>query len=367
MIYTINTTDHLLYPVTKECFHLSDEDIYNMINEEFSIMVDRLAKKGVKYNMLKRALIPNQNKKNNEVCFIFDSSLIASSAYGLEIFSKFLALLDTDSTYSILVGDYIDILKDIPDSQLHLLNSLNEVIIKCNPSIYQHSSQYYIIYVNSITNGQLSSIVNGLQNFNWFYGYSILNYNSKFKTYLSCILSHICVKCKNTFILSHPSDCDDAENVNMKDYPFEKNGFKLISIHEDSFGAFLSYKIESIVPDKDDISFSFNALFPKFDSTDKLKLNFPDGKWNYVNGNSTGKDGIIKSLAFDGISKDAFSKIIFKEICSNYIYNLNINDFGDLLFNVCIELPTRSGNIRKTTVALKYAPQYGEMAVITIT
>lgn len=367
MIFTINTNGYVLYPVIKSYFELSDHEVHKMINDEFSVMVDRLDMKGVKYANLKRALIPNQDKDNNEVCLVFDSSLIDSSFYGFEIFSKLLPLLDTDSTYSILAGDYIDTLKDLPDSQQYLFDSLNEVITKCNSSFYQHSSQYYLIYINSITNGQLSSIVNELQNSNWFYGYSLLNANSRFKTYLSYILSHVCIKSRKTVILSHPSDYDDIENVNMLGYPFEENGFKLVSINEESFGPFLSYKIESIVPDKEDVSFSFNALFPRFDSMEKLKLDFPDGKWSYVNGNINGKKGIIKSLAFENISKDEFSEIIFKQICGNYIYNLKINEFGDFLFNVCIELHTRSGNIRKTTVALKYKPECGEISVVTIT
>lgn len=47
--------------------------------------------------------------------------------------------------------------------------------------------------------------------------------------------------------------------------------------------------------------------------------------------------------------------------------NLRQNEYGDLLFNVCIELQTEDKHIRKTTVALKYIPENGEMYIITIT
>lgn len=367
MIFTINTNGYLLYSVAKSTLQMSDEDVYNMINHEFSVMVTRLEKKGVKYDTLKRALTPNQDKDNNEVCLIFDSCQIDSPLYGYTVFNEVIPLMDRSSAYSILAGDYIDVIKNNNNSQKHLLDALKEFIIECNTSDYHHSSQYYLVYFNSITNNQLSLIISKLQNFKWFYGYALLNSNSRFKTYLSFILSHVCVKTKNTVIVNHPSDYDDDEIVNMTDYPFEENGFNLISINDDSFGPFLSYKIESIVPDKDDISFSFNALFQKFDSIDKLDFDISDEKWGYLIGDCKGKGGIIKSFDFDDISKNEFRDMVFKKICSNYIYNLRKNEYGDLLFNVCVEMPTKNGNIRRTTIALKYYPNCGKINIVTMT
>ena len=37
------------------------------------------------------------------------------------------------------------------------------------------------------------------------------------------------------------------------------------------------------------------------------------------------------------------------------------------MFNVCIELPTKKNNLRKTTVSLKYHPNSGIIDIITIT
>lgn len=78
--------------------------------------------------------------------------------------------------------------------------------------------------------------------------------------------------------MSHPSDHSDDENINVRGLPFEANGFKIISINEDSYGAFLSYKLESQIPDKEDVGFSFNALFPRFDSFEKIELHISDDK-----------------------------------------------------------------------------------------
>ncbi len=370
MIYTINTTNYLLYDVTKSFFNLSDIDVYEMINNEYLKLLQRLSIKHIEYDDLKRALIPNQDKNKKEICFIFDSLQLNSNIYGNEIFNKLIPLLDTQSTYSILAGDYIDILKDVPNSQSILKNILEENVIKYNSSIYYHSNQYFLIYINSITEKQIQFIINELKKFYWFYGYVIVNFNSKFKTYLSEILSPICIKNKKNIIASHPSYYSDYKNINVLGYQFEENGFKFISINEDSFGIFLNYKIESILPNKNDVGFFFNALFPKFNSIENLKINITENRWNnYLNEtNKNGKHGILESLCIDNISQDKFVEMIFNQICGKYIYNLRKNDYeNNYLFNVCIELLTKKQNIRKTTVSLKYKPDCGEIEIVTIT
>ena len=368
MIYTLNTNGYLLYPVAKTSLKLSDREVYDMINSEFLTMVNRLDEKGVDYDKLKRALIPNQDKDNNEVCFVFDSNLTDSDWYGYKIFSKLIPLMDKKSTYSILAGDYIDISRrNDAEMQVYLHKALSEVIDVWNESTYKHSSQYFLVYINSITKNQIVDILRELKNEKWFYGYALLNSTSNFKTYLSYILTHICIKARDRIIVRHPVDYEDNENINMIGYPYEENGFKLVSINEDSYGPFLSYKIESFLPDKDDISFSLNALFPKFDSTEKLKLNISESKWQYLIGNTTGKGGIINSLDIDDKDKNRFAELIFRHICGNYVYNLRRNNYGDYLFNVCVELPTKSNKIRRTTIALKYYPDSGIIDIVTIT
>lgn len=68
----------------------------------------------------------------------------------------------------------------------------------------------------------------------------------------------------------------------MSPYPYKENGFKFLSISEESYEPFLHYKIESELLDSEDKCFSFNALFPKFDSIEKLKVVISDKKYGYI-------------------------------------------------------------------------------------
>ena len=370
MIYTFDAKGFILYPVMKSALELSDQDVYKAIQDGFEVLQKQLKLKRISYDQLRGALVPNQEKDRFETCFVFDSEQINSADYGYCVFEKLLPLLDKDSTYSILCGDYIDYLNNYHyDSQRLLRSEMAAVLTRCHESQYVHSSQYYLIYINRLTGSQRLKIVEGLYPYSWFTGFADLTHSSPFKSYLSNILTPVCVKNKNKIIVSHPSDYADEENVNMRGFPFESNGFKLLSVNDDSYGAFLSYKIESELPDKDDVSFSFNALFPKFDSFEKIDLQISDDKWNkYLIDKEKGKGRIVESLGYATIDKERFAKDIFKHMCANYIYYLRKNEHdGALLMNTCVELPTINGHLRKTTVALKYLPDTGTVEVVTIT
>ncbi len=192
-IFTFNTIASISYPLMNSEFSMSYDEVYKTIKEHFGEIIVTLKNKGVDYCKLKRDLIPNQDKDNNEVCLIFDSSLIEDMSYGYEIFSKLLSLLDKESTYSILAGDYINISK-LSEEQLYKM--LQEKMIICNSSTYLHNNQYYI-YINSITNSQIFNIVENLKKYEYFSGYMILNNNSFFKSYLSIILGSTCIKAKD--------------------------------------------------------------------------------------------------------------------------------------------------------------------------
>lgn len=337
MIFTFDAKGFLLYPVMKSHFELSDDDVYKTIQEGFELLLRQLAMKKISYESLKRALVPNQDKDRFETCFVIDSTQIDCCDYGNYVFEKLIPLLDKESTYSILCGDYIDFLcKYRSDSQLQLRYEMSKILVRCHESEYKQSSQYFFVYINRLSGSQRLKIVEGLYPYKWFTGVADVTHKSFFKSYISNILVNVCIKNKNTVIMSHPSDYSEEKNVNMRGFPFEENGFKLVSINDDSYSAFLNYKIESEIPDKEDVSFSFNALFPKFDSFEKIELQISDDKWyKYLTDKEKGKGQIVEALGYASVDKERFKREVFKHICANYIYDLKKNEYNVLMFNVC--------------------------------
>ena len=170
----------------KSCFALNENDVYKTIQDGFVMLQKQLALKGISYDSLKGALIPNQDKDKYEACFVIDSTQIASSDYGYHVFEKLIPLLDKESTYSILCGDYIDFLYKYRSDSQHILHSeMNNVLARCHKSNYKHSGQFYLIYINRLTGSQRLKIVEGLYPYSWFTGFADVTHSSCFKSYIS--------------------------------------------------------------------------------------------------------------------------------------------------------------------------------------
>lgn len=368
MIFTLNAKDNIIFPIMKSTFKLSEVAMYRNIEMMYEELLARLRKKGVAYESLKGALIPNQDKDKFETCFVFDSFKIKDNYYGRQIFSKLIPLMDKKSTYSILCGDYIDTSKK-NNSQQTLDKWLRKVLTVVNTTDFKHSSQYYLVYFNRLTRGQRQVFIDGLSNEEWFVGYTDVTHQSGFKSYISRILAHSYVKQGRNIIASHPADCLDAENINMRDYPFEENQFNFISINEESYLPFLSYKIESVLLDKEDVMFSLNALSPKVVRLNRIKVIVESNKWNdYLFKDENPKREIMHALGYSIKEKRRFQREIKKKIASNYIYNLEIDRTHNILkFNVCTEHKTIHNRYRRTMVSLEYIPKRRRLRLITIT
>lgn len=212
-------------------------------------------------------------------------------------------------------GDYIGENKN----QNLLFEALREKIELRNNSDWKHSSQYYIVYINSISKLHNKQLIEVLSKYPFFTGFADMTFSSRLKTILSTILVNICIKNKRTIIQQHEPGADDNENVNMSGYPFKEHGFNCKSINSDYYGLFLSYKIERPFQDNEDVSFSINSLGDHFASIDGLDLIIPSEKFNYLKDN---KEGVMKKLGILDISPEGLQRLILSKLKYNYIYNM---------------------------------------------
>jgi len=356
MIFTLDTRGNIQLEVMQSYFNLSADIMYNEINLMLDDLKIILKSKGVKYEDLKSALIPVHGDKQ-ELILVFDSSKIDNSFYGGAIFEKLIPLLCKESSYSVLLGDLISqslnqkIMYDILFENLEVINN----------SEYYHSSQYFCVYINNLSQHRIKVITRGLESQNYFVGYITSTYSNKLKILLAYTLAHSSVISKGKVIQGHEPDRDNSENINMSGYPYEEHGFDIISISSDLFELFLSYKIEAISDGKDN-SFSFNAIMPVF--TDVLDFQFiiGDGKWGYLSNKEQGKGEIMDMLGILDYTSTQVEHLVKSKIKNSYLYNLEYRTYESkdkgkvdevAKFDLSFELPTKKGDIRKMRMGVK--------------
>ena len=367
MIYILNDC---VLNVLRDFFELDDKDVYEVIDHSLSKCKQVLSKKGLAYEDLQKALIPTKDLSHLEYAFWFDRKQMTDGFYGREIMSRILPAMDKKSSYSVLQGDYIDVIEN-NYSLDYLLRLLDEQIHVVNESEAFKTNQYFVVYFNRLTQKEFEEIHKALKPYNWYYGYTELYESSELKSYLSIILVNKFIKHKNYIIMSNPDGAfNEEENINTHWYPYEDNGYKIISIDEENFDTFLSYKIETVHLSEEDFAYSLNALYPKFEYMSDLKFDILDDKWKYLNRRSEegkkGKGEIMSILADELKDKESFVSYIQDSLIHNYIYKLEMNEYGVLKFSECIGLRTQNGHFRKTLISFMYSPEERKLWLLTI-
>lgn len=115
--------------------------------------------------------------------------------------------------------------------------------------------------------------------------------------------------------------------------------------------------------DENDLRFSYNILTSLAPQYDNLKVVIDDRKMEYIKNN---KDGSMKILGLLDITREELEKKIRINLYSNYIYNIEENEFGDFKFNVLIDLLTKDNKMKNVLVSLKYIQNENELRLITM-
>ena len=331
MIYTVNARSNIKWDVMKKHFGFNKTEIMDIINLEFKKTIEILEEKKIKYQSLKSILTPDYKRNKKEVVFCFDSSKIDTSWYGGVVFSHLIPLLDKKHKHAILHGDFLSM--GLPESFSY--KTIFENIIQLNPTNYIYSGQYFMVYITNLSEGEIKTFIKELKKYPWFTGYGDMTYSNTLKDFLAYCLGQNCLQNNNIVIMSHEDDREDTENINLIGYPFEKNGFQIISLKQYYYLSFLEYKIESRVVDKSDLLFCLNVISDNAIDYEKFDIIVQPEKYEYVKKKNI---GAMEKVGIKDMKLDKFTSLLRDKLRESYIYNLEINDYNIAKFNTNIEI-----------------------------
>ncbi|MBN8691295.1 MAG: hypothetical protein J0L72_11000 [Armatimonadetes bacterium] len=362
-IFTLDGRDNIMFDVLRSDGRITDEQMNREINWLVKKLKETLIAKGVPYESLKKALIPQPGKR--EAVFVFDSTKLESSWYGYPIFERLIPCFDRRSTHSVLAGDYIGD-NHLQDMLFKLFEKHVELRAHCD---WKHSSQFFLVYINNLSDEMFIHFRSELDDFEPYVGSMDLTVPSIMKTYLSMILCNAFIKAKRHIVVDHgEEEYPIGENVNMPGYPFEENGYSLVSIQSMFYGPLLSYKIEREVFKgfESDTTHSLNAVSPMPMDLKLFDVHLEPAKYDYL---ITKKSGLLKKAGLARFPRELIEEMIAARIQSNYIYNLTyLEEHNTVKFNILldIEAPDTKENV-KLTVSLEYLAIDKRLRVITVT
>lgn len=358
-LHTLNARDNVMLEVARDYFNLSSERMRREIAALHKRAVTILASKGVAYADLRSALVPQAKKR--EIALFFDTSNLGYW-YGFPVHDAVLGELDKKSSRSILSCDYIgddgyeDILRKIFEKGVTLVRE----------STYHCSDQFYVIYINNLTDNMFTSMVVRLAEMESFIGYADMTYASLLKWHLSIILPNTYLQHRRIIIGPHEDDRPDTEDVNLSGYPFEKHGFTVRSIPSSLNSVLLSYKIERPVWDgyETDTEFSLNSVVSSPLPLYELNIEIDQKKFEYL---AREKAESLRGAGLWGTQINALHELIRNKLRSNYIYSMTyVGEHDTAKFNVMLEARSPANKPFRFLIALKFMGAERKIRLITL-
>ena len=360
-LYTLNARDHVMLEVMRDYFNLGSKEMFREIQGMRSLVEDALSKKGINYNKLKTALIPD--RKRREIALVFDTTAIDSNSYGFEVMKQIIPLFDRDSNHSVLLGDYLD----SPGREEQLFAAFRQAVEPRRDVLFKHPTQFFIVYINNLTNKMVQRFDEGLSQYCGYAGIADTSYSSLFKTCLSTMLANCFVKHGKVILQGHEPDLAAEDDVNMSGYPFEENGYVCRSISDDLIGVLLSYKIERAVypGSEEDTEFALNAIGSIPTNIYDFKIEVTEEKLKHL---KKDKFGSFKRADLLDITKEQLVALIRAKIQESYIYNLCFNEEHNVMkFNIILEFPTKVNRpVTRLLAALEYNPDRRKLRLLTL-
>lgn len=360
-LHTLNARGNIFLEVTRDYFKLTPQQMFRQIQALRNAAEEALALKGISYDALKTALVPDRQRR--EIALVFDSTAINSNWYGLEVFKKTMPLFDKRSNHSVMAGDYIG----NRDQQAAMHIAMSEAVKLRRSAEFRYSEQFYIIYINNLTPSMIEKFDEGLAEYEPYIGYADTTYTSVFKFYLSTMLVNLFIKHGKIILQGHEDDLPNNEDLNTCGYPFEDYGYECRSIQEYLKGTLLSYKIERPVFEgfEVDTEFSLNAVNPLPLPLNDFSILVEDAKLEYL---KDAKAGSIERAGLEQVSAAELADLIASKISASYIYNMSFDaTHNTTKFNVIIELPSQSSvEPTRLLAALQYQPDENRLRLITL-
>jgi hypothetical protein len=353
-IFTLEERSNIFLEVMTDSSDLSDQSVFNEIQDMFRQLRTLLASKGIEYSKLKSALVPNTGHRH-ERAFVLDWWKATSGLYGREAIHAILPILDAHSTHSVLCGDWLDkadfgeMLTASPSA------SVDGEMVRCGG----RGDTLYFVYLNNLSSAATSRVHDRLLDSPWYLGFLDLDLASPVKTCLSVMLVRDFIKHERLIIRGHEDDRDDSENVNLSLFDFDSFALSVRSVPTMLYGTFLSYKLERpVLKTERDTRFSLNAMTPNPVEFDDFEVVLEDRKLEYL---KKEKLGSLRQAGLSSLNAGEIVEQIRARFARNYIYNLSRSTNETLKFNIILEF---SGGVRKVC-ALKYDTLSKVLKVIT--
>jgi hypothetical protein len=356
----VTTHNSVVLAAMRDTLDLTDEMFHRMMRADHLRLSQNLGELGIAYSSLAKALVPDHRRR--EIALLFDSAVASLSSggfYGIDVAEAWIAglprLRKGVPVNSILRGDILH------DSADQVQAAMDKTVDYHQPFTVIHPSQVYVVYVTNLTEEQGNTLTASAAEHPAYIGHADCTDRSALKEHLGLSLMNSGLRVGD-MILEGVSDYGDGPNGAQ--LPFEALGFTPTAVINTQFLPFLGYRINSHLTgmNREDNRLALATLSP-----DAAYLEAPDiwmtpGRYGYLQ-DGKHRDS-MEQAGLLHLSQPALEVAVSKLVAQGYLYNLRLNEYGDLLYTALVDVEVE-GRYRTFTIGLRFKPEDGRVELMT--
>lgn len=332
-------------------FDFESEQMRRYIRVAHHHATNDLANAGVNYEELKNALIPIRGRR--EVAFLFDSTVVESGFYGLEVAKLWLPAVQQYGPDKTVIRN-----GDIILPPWLIWQQLETLLISNREFPRLHASQYFVVYLTNLSATQLRTLDAAFRTASDIYiGYVDCSTWNPLKA--GMLLPQVGLRVKNKMILGADQDGD----TNAALYPIANNGFQVIPIREELYDTFLTHRLDNGVPEwaDDDSVMALSVLGGNFGPVSDIEIRVESSRLKYL------VEDHGDSIDEANVSPELLGAAITEKLSNNLIYNLRLTpgshagepdpNLDAMMFTVQVEFQNADGEVRRYQAGIKYRPE----------
>ncbi|WP_327118758.1 hypothetical protein OG206_22195 [Streptomyces sp. NBC_01341] len=352
-IHSVTTHNNVVLDAMRDMFDLTDGALNRIMRADHLKLTQTLDEFGIAYSSLAKALVPDHRRK--EIALLFDSavaSLSSNGFYGIDVAEAWIAGLPRPRkgvpVNSILRGDILYGTRD------EVQAVMDRDVVYHQPFTVIHPSQVYCVYVTNLSKEQASTLISSAAEHPAYVGHADCTDRSVLKEILGRSLANSGLRVGDMML---EGVAEPGETPNGAGLPFEALGFTPRPVLHELFLPFLGYRINSQLTgrNREDNRSALTALSP-----DAAHLEAPDiwmtpARYGYLQ-DGKHRDS-LEQAGLLTLSQPALEAAVSRLVAQGYLYNLRLNEYGNLLYTALVDVKVEDGRYRTFTIGLKFNSQ----------
>ncbi|MFH9195546.1 MULTISPECIES: hypothetical protein [Streptomyces albovinaceus subgroup] len=359
-IHSVKTHNNLLLAAMRDRFNLTDQAFHRMMRADHLHLSRTLDELDIAYSSLANALKPDHRRR--EIALLFDSTVASARSngwYGRDVAEAWISGLPRPRksvpVNSILRGDLLDAPADKVQA------AMEKSVIYHRPYRVTHSQLVYCVYVTNLSQEQADTLAATAAEHPAYFGYADCTGRSILKTHLGLSLMNSGLRVGGMILEGADVDMEP----NGAGLPFEALGFTPTAVINMLFLPFLGYRINSHLTgqNREDNRSALATLSP-----DAARLEAPDiwmtpGRYGYLQ-DGKHRDS-MEQAGLLPLDQPAFEAAVSKLVAQGYLYNLRLDEYGNLLYTALVDIEVEDSRYQTFTIGLRFNPEDKRVELMT--